>query len=159
MLTHQQIPLLLVKSALRCWMHPTAQIALSPTPSHPWVPQEWPYCQQAQCGGWFTVKHSKAGLQTSSHPQNSFSLLGHESYIANPKKLNLWAPVSYFHSKENACLPFAWITGPATAPGSSRFYIKRHIASKPWNSLIAPYTFCSSTQSPVLSGSPILQLV
>ena len=63
MLTHQQIPLLLAKSALSCWMYPTAQIALSPTPSHPWVPPEWPYCQQAQCGLWFTVKHSKAGLQ------------------------------------------------------------------------------------------------
>ena len=30
-----------------------------------------------QCRRWFTVKHSKAGLQTSSHPQNSAShLLG-----------------------------------------------------------------------------------
>jgi hypothetical protein len=28
---------LLSKSALRCWMYPTAQITLSPTPSHPRV--------------------------------------------------------------------------------------------------------------------------
>ena len=63
MITHQRIQLLLAKSALSCWMYPTAQIALSPTPSHPWVPPEWPYCQQAQFGRWFTVKHSKAGLQ------------------------------------------------------------------------------------------------
>ena len=34
-ITHQQIPLLLTKSALSCWMHPTAQITLSQTPSHP----------------------------------------------------------------------------------------------------------------------------
>ena len=39
-LTHQQIPLQLAKSALSCWMYPTAQITLSPTPSHPWVPPE-----------------------------------------------------------------------------------------------------------------------
>ena len=33
--------------------------------------------QQAQCRHWFTVKHSKADLLTSSHPQNSSShLLG-----------------------------------------------------------------------------------
>ena len=45
--------------------------------SHPWVPPDWPYCQKAQCGRWFTVKHSKAVEQTSSHPQNSAShLLG-----------------------------------------------------------------------------------
>ena len=72
---NQQIPLLLTKSALSCWMYPTAQTTLSPTPSHPWVPPEWPYCQQAQCGRWFTVKYSKAGLQTLSHPQNSASRL------------------------------------------------------------------------------------
>ena len=39
-LTHQQIPLLLAKSALSCWMYSTAQIALSPTPSYPWDPPE-----------------------------------------------------------------------------------------------------------------------
>ena len=33
-LTHQQIPLLLAKIALSCWMYPTAQTTLSPTPSH-----------------------------------------------------------------------------------------------------------------------------
>ena len=65
------VPLLLTKSALSCWMYLTVQITLSPTPSHPWIPPEWPYSQQAQCGHWFSVKHSKAGLQTSSHPQNS----------------------------------------------------------------------------------------
>ena len=27
------------------------------------------HCQHAQCGCWFTVKHSKGVLQTSSHPQ------------------------------------------------------------------------------------------
>ena len=68
---HHQIPLLLTKSDMSFWMYPIAQTTLSPTLSHPWVPPEWPYCQQAQCGRWFTVKHSKAGLQTSSHPQNS----------------------------------------------------------------------------------------
>ena len=38
--THQQIPLLLAKSALRCWMYSTAQTTLSPTTNHPWVPPE-----------------------------------------------------------------------------------------------------------------------
>ena len=76
---HHQIPLLLAKSALSCWMYPTAQIALSPTPSHPWVPPEWPYCQQAQCGRWFTVKHSKAGLQPATDPS--------------------WLPISIFYVK------------------------------------------------------------
>ena len=85
-LTHQRIPLLLAKSALHYWMYPTAQITLSPTPSHPWVPPEWPYCQQAQCGHWFTVKHSNACLQTSSHPQNSAShLLG----LQDPSLMNV----------------------------------------------------------------------
>ena len=37
---HQQIPLLLTKSALSCWMHPIAQTILSRTPSHSWVPPE-----------------------------------------------------------------------------------------------------------------------
>ena len=47
------------------------------TPSHPRVPPEWPYCQQAQCGLWFTVQWSIADLLTSSHPQMSAShLLG-----------------------------------------------------------------------------------
>ena len=71
------IPMLFAKTALSCWMHPIAQTTLLPTPSHPWVPPEWPYCQQAQCEQCFTVKHSKAGLQNSSHSQNSAShLLG-----------------------------------------------------------------------------------
>ena len=56
----------------------TAQTALSP--SHPWVPPEWPYCQQALWGRWFFLKHNNAGLPTSSHPQNSAScLLGLQS--------------------------------------------------------------------------------
>ena len=85
-LTHQQIPLLLAKSALSCWMYPTAQITLYLTPSHPWVPPEWPYCQQAQRRRWFTVKHIKAGLQTSSHPQNSAShLLGSQGPQQRPQ--------------------------------------------------------------------------
>ena len=44
-LTHQQIPMLLAKSALSCWMYPIAQTTLSSTPSHPWVPSRavvWP---------------------------------------------------------------------------------------------------------------------
>ena len=42
-----------------------------------WVPSELPYFQWAQCGHWLTVRHSKADIQTSSHPQNSAShLLG-----------------------------------------------------------------------------------
>ena len=39
------------------------------------IPPQWLYCQQAQCGCWFTVKHSREGPQTSSHPQNSASHL------------------------------------------------------------------------------------
>jgi len=31
----------------------------------------------------------------------TFSLLGRESYIANPKRLNLWTLVSYWHSPLN----------------------------------------------------------
>ena len=38
-LTHQGITWLLAKSAFSCWMYPTAQIILSLTPRHPWVPQ------------------------------------------------------------------------------------------------------------------------
>ena len=37
LLTHQQILLLLAKIALSCWIYPTAQIAISLTPSHPLV--------------------------------------------------------------------------------------------------------------------------
>ena len=37
--THSVFTLLLAKSALSCWMYPTVQITLSPTPSHPWIPQ------------------------------------------------------------------------------------------------------------------------
>ena len=74
-LTHQGITWLLAKSAFSCWMYPTAQIVLSLIPSHPWVPPEWPYCQQAQWRCWYTVKQCKVVLQTSSHPQNSASHL------------------------------------------------------------------------------------
>ena len=42
----------------------------------------------------------------------AFSLLGRELYIANPKRLNLWTPVSYWHSKENACLPLLGASPP-----------------------------------------------
>ena len=59
-LTHQQIPLLLAKSALSCWMYPTAQIVFFPHLPIPGFPPEWPYCQQAQCRRRFTVKHSKS---------------------------------------------------------------------------------------------------
>ena len=95
---HQQIPLLLAKSALSWWMYPIAQTTLSPTPSHPWVPPEWPYCQQAQCGCWFTVKHSKAGLQTSSHPQHSAShLLGLQGLQQTPACLFMYT----YHSEKH----------------------------------------------------------
>ena len=47
------------------------------TPSHPRVPPGWPYCRQAQCGRWRSLKWSIADLLTSSHPQMSAShLLG-----------------------------------------------------------------------------------
>ena len=71
------LPLLLAKSALSFWMYPTAQTTLSPTHSYPWVP---PAC-------WFTVKLSKARLQTSSHPQNSAShLIGLQDPQQTPTK-------------------------------------------------------------------------
>ena len=57
-LTPQRIPLLLAKCALNCWMYPTAQTTLFPTPSHPWVTPEW-QASSLQCGHWFTVKHRK----------------------------------------------------------------------------------------------------
>ena len=54
----------------------------------PGFPPEWSYCQPPQCWHWFTVKHSKAGLQTSSHPQNSAShLLGLQSLQQTSAKL------------------------------------------------------------------------
>ena len=66
-LTHQRIQLLLAKSAFSCCMYPTVQIALSSTASHDWVPPEWPSCQQAQWGRWFTMKHSK--VKQASRPK------------------------------------------------------------------------------------------
>ena len=45
------------------------------TPSHPRVPPVWPYCRQAQCGRWRSLKWSIADLLTSSHPQMSASHL------------------------------------------------------------------------------------
>ena len=38
---------------------------------HPQVPWVWPYCRQAQCGHWHSLKWSIADLLTSSHPQMS----------------------------------------------------------------------------------------
>ena len=79
------------KSGLSCWIHPT--------PSHLWVPPEWPSCQQAQCGCWFTVKHSKAGLQTSSHPQNSDShLLGLQGRQQTPARYLSFLDLKLVHS-------------------------------------------------------------
>ena len=131
-LTHQQIPLLLAKSALSCWMYPTAQIALSPTPSHPWVPPEWPYCQQAQCRRWFTVKHSKAGLQTSSHPQNSAShLLGLQGPQQTPA-------LSWKYSLFTCGLKksYRWLMNMGLLPSRHRFPKHVKISVVVWNSLI-----------------------
>ena len=63
-------PELLAKSALSCWMYTTAQITSSLTPSHLWVSLEWPYCQRAQWGPWFTVKQASRPqviLKTQPH--------------------------------------------------------------------------------------------
>ena len=57
-------------------------------------------------------------LQKKTAKYTPFSLLGRESYIANPKRLNLWAPVSYWHSKENACLPLSGASPPREETGS-----------------------------------------
>ena len=63
-----------------------------PIPSHPWVPPEWPYCQQAQCGRWRPLKWSIADLLTSSHPEMSAShLLGLQVRANGPSSINyLW---------------------------------------------------------------------
>ena len=85
-------------------MYSTAQIDLSLKPSHPRVPPEWSYCQQAQCGPWFTVKHSKAGLQTSSHPQNSASyLFGLQCLQQTPAPRIYYLPYNGYHWGNSLC--------------------------------------------------------
>ena len=104
MLTHHQIPLLLVKSALHCWMYPTAQITLSLTPSHPWLPpvqsDHTVSKLSADAGSlWNTVKQASR-LQTSSHPQNSAChLLG----LREPQQ-----KLISFEKKELPCFQY-WI--------------------------------------------------
>ena len=71
-ITHQQISLLLAKSTLSCWMYPKAQIVLSPTPSHSWVPPEYPTISKlsADPGSLlFTVKQaSRPKLSLKTQP-------------------------------------------------------------------------------------------
>ena len=45
------------------------------TPSHPQVPLVWPYCPQAQCGRWHSLKWIIADILTISHPHMSASHL------------------------------------------------------------------------------------
>ena len=69
-------------------------------PSHPPVPLVWPYCRQAQCGCWCSLKWIIADLLTSSHPQMSAShLLGlkvrangpsYKSYSYHMNSMNWW---------------------------------------------------------------------
>ena len=77
-LTHQRIPLLLAKRVLwAAWWIQQLKLLFLWYLSIPGFLQSDHTVRQAQCGRWFTVKHSKAGLQTSSHPQNSAThLLG-----------------------------------------------------------------------------------
>ena len=61
------------------------------TPSHPRVPPVWPYCRQAQCGRWRSLKWSIADLLTSSHPQMSAShLLGLQVRANGPSLKYEW---------------------------------------------------------------------
>ena len=83
--THQQIPLLDANHTLSWWMYPTAQITLSPTPSHT--------VSKLSGDTRFTVKHSKAGLQTSSHPQNSAS---HLLELQGPQQIPIIFDVTFF---------------------------------------------------------------
>jgi hypothetical protein len=62
---------------LHCGMYPAGKVAISRHLVTPGFPPVWPYCQQAQCGHWHSLKWSIADLLTSSHPQMSAShLLG-----------------------------------------------------------------------------------
>ena len=57
-------PLLLTDGNLR-W-----QSCHLSTPNHPRVPPVWPYCRQAQCGRWHSLKWSIADLLTSQSSSN-----------------------------------------------------------------------------------------
>ena len=60
------------------------------TPNHPRVPPVWPYCRQAQCGRWRSLKWIIADLLTSSHPHMSAShLLGLQVRANEPSLVNL----------------------------------------------------------------------
>ena len=71
--THQQIPPLLAKSA-GCIQQSLLFLQHLAMPKFLQGDHTVSKLSE-QCRRWFTVKHSKAGLQTSSHPQN-FPLLG-----------------------------------------------------------------------------------
>jgi hypothetical protein len=57
---------LLAVSTLSYWMSPLARIALPQTTWPTRVPPCW---RRAECGRWFNVTHSAAGLPSSNHPQ------------------------------------------------------------------------------------------
>ena len=66
------------------------------TPSHPQVPLAWPYCRQAQCRCWRSLKWSIADLLTSSHPQTSAShLLGLQVHANGPSSAKSYCPNIY----------------------------------------------------------------
>ena len=76
--THQQITLLLATSTGWCWMFPTAQLTLSTTPSHT------KFDKLSADRRWLNMKHSKAGLQTSSYPQ---ALVSHLFGLQVPRQI------------------------------------------------------------------------
>ena len=69
----------------------------------------------------FLVRDKSSRIERIHFAESSFSLLGCESYIANRKRLNLWTPVSYWHSKENACLPLRQIQASVVERQKKKF--------------------------------------
>ena len=49
-------------------LYVSKSINYSFSPSHPWVSPGWPYCQQAQCRRWFTVKHRPQVILKTQSP-------------------------------------------------------------------------------------------
>ena len=73
--------------------------------SHLRVPPVWQYSQQAQCGGWRSLKWSIADLLTSSHPQMSAShLLGLQGPQQTPATTKLWLGTSSLWKKKGCGL-------------------------------------------------------
>ena len=97
-------PLLLADGTLRCGMS-LGKVAISRHLITLGVPPVWPYCRQAQCERWRSLKWSIADLLSSSHPHMSTShLLGLQVRANGPLGLQVRANGPSWCPKEKVIL-------------------------------------------------------